>query len=143
VPSAALNNHLARADPGGHCEIYRIIDAGTVGLNIKQFVMHAPRIARKHRPGQFVIVRLTEEGARFPLTIKVVDPGADTITIAIQAVGKTISLLNCLETGDSILDIAGPPGTPSEISRYGTAVILAGSLGAAEALPTAHAHRYR
>jgi ferredoxin--NADP+ reductase len=121
--------------------MYRIVDARTVGLNIRQFVVHAPRIARKQRPGQFVILRLTEEGERIPLTIKAVDPSAGNITIVVQAVGKTISLLNCLETGDSILDIVGPLGTPSEISRFGTAVILAGSVGTAMALPTAHALR--
>jgi len=121
--------------------MFRIVDARTVGLNIKQFVIEAPRIARKQRPGQFVILRLTEEGERIPLTIKAVDPAAGTITIVVQAVGKTTSLLNCLETGDSILDIVGPLGTPSEIRRYGTAVILAGSVGTAMALPTAHAFK--
>ena len=55
----------------------------------------------------------------------------------VQAIGKTTSLLNCLETGDSILDIVGPLGRPSEIEDYGTAVILAGSVGTAMALPTA------
>jgi ferredoxin--NADP+ reductase len=57
----------------------------------------------------------------------------------VQAVGKTTSLLNSLETGDSILDIVGPLGHPSEIQRYGTAVVLAGSVGTAMALPTANA----
>jgi len=57
----------------------------------------------------------------------------------VQAIGKTTSLLNCLEAGDSILDIVGPLGKPSEIENYGTAVILAGSVGTAMALPTAQA----
>jgi ferredoxin--NADP+ reductase len=57
----------------------------------------------------------------------------------VQAIGKTTSLLNCLEAGDSILDIVGPLGKPSEIENYGTAVILAGSVGTAMALPTANA----
>jgi ferredoxin/flavodoxin---NADP+ reductase len=119
--------------------MYRIVDARTIGLNIRQFVIDAPRIARKQRPGQFAILRLTEEGERIPLTIKAADPAAGTIAIVVQAVGKTTSLLNCLETGDSILDIVGPLGKPTEISSYGTAVILAGSVGTAMALPTAHA----
>ena len=78
-------------------------------------------------------------GERIPLTIKSADPAAGTITIVVQAVGKTTSLLNCLETGDSILDVVGPLGHPSEIRNYGTAVILAGSVGTAMALPTAKA----
>jgi len=121
------------------CLMYKIVEARSVGLNIKQFVIAAPRIARKQRPGQFVILRLYEKGERIPLTIKSSDPEAGTITIVVQGVGKTTSMLNCLETGDSILDVVGPLGRPSEIERYGTAVILAGSVGAAMALPTSNA----
>ena len=119
--------------------MYRIMEARSVGLNIKQFVVSAPRIARKQQPGQFLILRLHENGERIPLTIKSSDPAAGTVTIVVQAAGKTTSLLNCLEAGDSILDIVGPLGHPSEIANYGTAVILAGSVGTAMALPTANA----
>ncbi|MGA2350217.1 MAG: sulfide/dihydroorotate dehydrogenase-like FAD/NAD-binding protein [Terracidiphilus sp.] len=119
--------------------MYKIIEARNAGLNIKQFVIAAPRIARKHKPGQFIILRLHDQGERIPLTIKSSDPVAGTVTIVVQAIGKTTSLLNCLETGDSILDIVGPLGAPSEIENYGTAVILAGSVGTAMALPTANA----
>ena len=119
--------------------MYKILEARNVGLKIKQFVIMAPRIARKHQPGQFVILRIHDKGERIPLTIKSSDPKAGTVTIVVQAVGKTTSLLNCLETGDSILDIVGPLGHPSEIENYGTAVILAGSVGTAMALPTAYA----
>ena len=119
--------------------MYRIVEARPVGLNIKQFVIEAPRIARKQRPGQFVILRLHERGERIPLTIKAADPVAGTVTIVVQGVGKTTSLLNCLETGDSVLDIVGPLGKPSEIENFGTVLILAGSVGTAMALPTAKA----
>jgi ferredoxin--NADP+ reductase len=119
--------------------MYKIVDARGVGLNIKQFVIEAPRIARKHKPGQFIILRLHEKGERIPLTIKSSDPAAGTVTIVVQAIGKTTSLLNCLETGDSILDVVGPLGKPSEIENYGTVVVLAGSVGTAMALPTAYA----
>ena len=121
--------------------MFRIMEARTAGLNIRQFIVGAPRIARKQRPGQFVILRLHDRGERIPLTIKSADPAAGTITIAVQAVGKTTSLLNSLEAGDSILDVVGPLGRPSEIRNYGTAVILAGSVGTAMALPTANALR--
>jgi ferredoxin--NADP+ reductase len=119
--------------------MYKILEARTVGFKIKQFVIEAPRIARKQRPGQFIILRLHENGERIPLTIKSSDPAAGTVTIAVQSIGKTTSLLNCLEAGDHILDIVGPLGHPSEIENFGTAVILAGSVGTAMALPTAHA----
>ena len=117
--------------------MFKIVEARTVGLNIKQFVIEAPRIACKQRPGQFLILRLHEKGERIPLTIKASDPAAGTVTIAVQAIGKTTSLLNCLEAGDFILDIVGPLGRPSEIKNFGTAVIVAGSVGTAMALPTA------
>jgi ferredoxin--NADP+ reductase len=119
--------------------MFKIVETQTVGLNIKQFVIQAPRIARKQQPGQFLILRLHEKGERIPLTIKSSDPVAGTVTIVVQAVGKTTSLLNCLEAGDSILDIVGPLGHPSDIRQYGTTVILAGSVGTAMALPTANA----
>jgi ferredoxin/flavodoxin---NADP+ reductase len=119
--------------------VYKIVEARTVGLNIKQFVIEAPRIARKQKPGQFLILRLCDKGERIPLTIKSSCPQAGTVTIVVQAIGKTTSLLNCLEAGDYILDIVGPLGQPSEIANYGTAVILAGSVGTAMALPTANA----
>ncbi len=119
--------------------MFKIVEARNAGLNIRQFVIEAPRIARKQRPGQFVILRVKENGERIPLTIKSADPAAGTITIVVQGIGKTTSLLNCLEAGDAILDIVGPLGHPSEIEKYGTAAILAGSVGTAMALPTARA----
>jgi ferredoxin/flavodoxin---NADP+ reductase len=119
--------------------MYRIIEARPVAQNMKQFVIEAPRIARKQKAGQFVILRLHENGERIPLTIKDSDPIAGTVTIVVQGVGKTTSLLNCLESGDFILDLVGPLGRPSEIERYGTVIILAGSVGTAMALPTARA----
>ena len=119
--------------------MYRIIEARDVGFKMRQFVIQAPRIASNYRPGQFVILRVHEKGERIPLTIKTSDPAAGTITIVVQSIGKTTSLLNCLQTGDSVLDIAGPLGHPSEIENFGTVAILAGSVGTAMALPTANA----
>jgi ferredoxin--NADP+ reductase len=119
--------------------MFKIVDARVVGQNIKQFTIEAPRIARKQKPGQFLILRLHEKGERIPLTIKSADPAAGTVTIVVQGIGKTTQLLNCLEAGDSILDIVGPLGHPSEVANFGTAVILAGSVGTAMALPTANA----
>ena len=117
--------------------MYKIVEAHSVGLNIKQFEVEAPRIARKQRPGQFLILRLHEKGERIPLTIKSSNPAAGTVTIVAQAVGKTTSMLCELNAGDSILDIVGPLGHPSEIAKFGTVAIVAGSVGTAMALPTA------
>ena len=121
--------------------MFRIMEARDIGFRIRQFTIEAPRIAHKQRPGQFVIVRLHDQGERIPLSIKSSDPAAGTITIVVQSVGKTTSLLNSLEAGDSILDIMGPLGQPSEIKIHGTAVIVAGGMDTATALPTARALR--
>ncbi|PSH05440.1 MAG: ferredoxin-NADP reductase [Acidobacteria bacterium] len=121
--------------------MYKILEARSVGFKIKQFVIQAPRIARKQQAGQFIILRLHDRGERIPLTIKSSDPEAGTVTIAAQAIGKTTSLLNCLEAGDYIKDIVGPLGHPSEIKKFGTVAIIAGSVGTAMALPTANALR--
>ena len=90
--------------------MFDIVEARTLARGIKLFVIKAPRIARKQRPGQFVIVRLDECGERIPLTIGDADPEAGTVTIVVQAIGKTTMLLNMLEAGDRILDVVGPLG---------------------------------
>ena len=76
-------------------------------------------------------------GERIPLTIADADPEAGTVTIVVQAIGKTTMLFNMLEAGDSILDIVGPLGKPSEIEKFGTTVVVSGSVGTAMAYPTA------
>jgi len=119
--------------------MYRIVEARPLGRNIKLFEIEAPRIARKQRPGQFVIVRLHDNGERVPLTIEGSDAKKGTITLVVQSMGKTTHLMNMLETGDAILDVVGPLGKPSEIERYGTAVVIGGSVGTAIALPVARA----
>ena len=117
--------------------MFSIVEARHLARGIKLFVIKAPRIARKQKPGQFVIVRLDDTGERIPLTIADADPKAGTVTIVVQAIGKTTMLLSMLEVGDSVLDIVGPLGKPSEIENYGTAVVVSGSVGTAMAYPTA------
>ncbi len=119
--------------------MFKIVDARELGTGIKLFEIEAPRIARKQRPGQFVILRLHENGERIPLTIEGSDPERGTITIVVQAIGKTTHLLSLLGKGDCILDIAGPLGKPSEIEKFGTVAVVAGSVGTAMAFPTARA----
>lgn len=117
--------------------MFKIIHAQFLAPGVKRFVIEAPRIARKQKPGQFVILRIYEEGERIPVTIENSDPEKGTINIVVQAAGKTTNLLNSLETGDSILDVVGPLGKPSEIRNYGTAVVVGGGVGTAMAYPTA------
>jgi ferredoxin/flavodoxin---NADP+ reductase len=119
--------------------VFKIIHAEFLAPGIKRFVIEAPRIARKQKPGQFVILRIYEEGERIPVTIENSDAKRGTISIVVQAAGKTTHLLNSLETGDSILDVVGPLGKPSDIRNYGTVVVVGGGVGTAMAYPTAAA----
>lgn len=119
--------------------MFPIVSASFLGPGVKEIEIAAPRIARKQQPGQFVIIRIHDAGERIPLTIKASDPERGTITIVVQAVGKTTSLLNELEAGDTILDVVGPLGKPSDIERYGRCIVIGGGVGTAIALPTARA----
>ena len=115
----------------------QILEARWLAPDVKLFRVHAPLIARKRQPGQFVIIRVSEHGERIPLTIADSDLQDGTVTIIAQGVGKTTKLLNTMETGDSLTDIVGPLGKPAEIHAYGTAVVIGGGLGTAIAYPTA------
>lgn len=119
--------------------MFKITSAQFLAPGIKRFIIEAPRIARKQRPGQFVIVRIYEQGERIPLTIENSDPQRGTINIVVQSLGKTTHLLNSLNTGDSILDVVGPLGKPSHIEKFGTVVVMGGGVGVAMAYPTAAA----
>jgi ferredoxin--NADP+ reductase len=119
--------------------VFKITHAEFLAPGIQRFVIEAPRIARKQRPGQFLILRIYEEGERIPVTIENSDPEHGIINIVVQAAGKTTHLLNSLDTGDQILDVVGPLGKPSEIKNYGTVVVVGGGVGTAMAYPTAAA----
>jgi len=119
--------------------VFNIIHAEFLAPGVKRFVLEAPRIARKQKPGQFVILRIYEEGERIPVTIENADPTRGTISIVVQSVGKTTHLLNSLNTGDTILDVVGPLGKPSEIEKFGTVVVVGGGVGTAMAYATASA----
>ena len=99
--------------------------------NVTRFVLDAPRIAEIRRPGQFVIVRLGPGAERIPLTIADVDRVAGTITLVIQAVGKSTHDLVALEPGQAIGDVVGPLGRPTELLTSGRAVCVGGGVGTA------------
>ena len=116
--------------------MFKILKAARIAPGIKRFLIEAPRIARKHEAGQFVILRLDEHGERIPLTIESADRENGTISLVVQAVGKTTYQLNALNEGDAIRDVVGPLGKPSVIKNFGTVVIVGGGVGTALAYPT-------
>ena len=112
----------------------RIISKRILTPLTKLFVIDAPLIAAAVRPGQFVIVRVREDGERIPLTIADFNAERGEIIIVVQEVGVTTRLLGALEEGDDILDVAGPMGAAPEISAGGHIVGVGGGFGAAALL---------
>ncbi len=115
--------------------MYRVVSAADAGPEVRRICVAAPHVVRHYEAGQFVIVRVTPDGERIPLTVAEADEAAGTITLFVQGIGRTTRLLNTLEAGDSLADVAGPLGKPSEIATYGTAVVVGGGVGTAIAYP--------
>jgi ferredoxin--NADP+ reductase len=106
-----------------------------IGADVFRMDVATPKLARKAKAGQFVILRVSEDGERFPLTIADSDPAAGTITLIFQVVGKSTLLLAHMKEGDAILDLVGPLGLPTEIERYGQVLCIGGGIGIAPLCP--------
>jgi len=119
--------------------MFRILDAKQLASDVKWFKIAAPLVAKHRQPGQFVILRLDEHGERIPLTMAAADPKTGTIELIIKAVGKTTKLLFTKQTGDTIRDVMGPLGKPTEIEKVGHAVLVGGGVGTAVIYPLAKA----
>ena len=115
----------------------QIVQKKEIAEGINLFEIEAPLIAKKRKPGQFVIIRIDETGERIPLTIANADKEKGTITIIVQVVGKTTEHLGTLNSGDSILDVVGPLGQPTHIERFGTVIAVGGGVGHAVCYPIA------
>lgn len=102
-----------------------------------RLVVRAPYIAPKRLPGNFVIVRVAESGERIPLTLVDSNPENGTITLIIQAIGKTTQLLCNLNEGDFLHDVVGPLGTPTPIENLGAVACVGGGVGTAVIYPIA------
>ncbi len=99
----------------------------------------APQIAQKYQPGQFLILRICEEGERIPLTVADINPLRESVVLIFQVVGKTTKQLASLDVGDIILDCIGPLGTPSEIKNFGRVICIGGGTGIACIYPVIRA----
>ncbi len=108
--------------------MYKVVSKRELAPKIKHMEIEAPRLAKKARPGQFVIIRVDEEGERFPITITDTNSDSGTIKIAFNEVGKSSKQLGNLNEGESILDVVGPLGKPSEISKFGTVLCVGGGV---------------
>lgn len=116
---------------------YKIVKKADLNSQIYLMEIEAPLVARKAEPGQFVILRIDEKGERVPFTIADFDKEKGTVTVIIQAVGKTTRDLSNLNSGDTILDFAGPLGMPTPLEGLKKVAVIGGGLGTAIAYPQA------
>jgi ferredoxin/flavodoxin---NADP+ reductase len=117
--------------------MYKICRREVLNSQVKLLEIEAPYVAKKAEPGQFIILRVNEDGERIPLTIADFDRVRGTVTIIFQEIGKTTKLLGNLKEGDYLLDFAGPLGVASHQEGYKKAAVIGGGLGSAIAYPQA------
>lgn len=119
--------------------MYKILEKVALNPSMTKMVVDAPLIAKKAKPGQFIIFRVDEFGERVPLTIADYDAEKGSVTIIYQKVGASTMLLDTLNEGDYILDFVGPLGVPSELEGYKKVAVIGGGAGCAIAYPQAKA----
>jgi ferredoxin--NADP+ reductase len=117
--------------------VFKVVGKEEIAPKFQRFVVEAPEIARKHRPGQFVMVLPSGDGERIPLTIAASDAEAGTVTLVVQEVGKTTMSMALMSEGDEFVSVVGPLGTPTHIEKFGTVVCVGGGAGIAPMLPIA------
>ncbi len=114
---------------------HRIISIKEIAPQVKQAKIFSPEIAQKARAGQFIILRIDDEGERIPLTLASWDKEEGSITLIFQEVGVSTKKLGTFQPGDKIMNVAGPLGSPSCIKNYGTVAMVCGGIGTAAAYP--------
>ena len=120
--------------------MFKILKKEELSPNVYAMEIDAPRVAKKAEPGQFIVLRVNEEGERIPLTIANFDRETGRILIVFQVIGASTMELAALNEGDDILDFVGPLGRPSEIGKLdGTMVVVGGGIGVAPTFPIARA----
>ncbi len=117
--------------------MFRIINKEVLNPTVTRMDIEAPLIAKKAEPGQFIILRVDEEGERIPLTIADFDREAGTVSIIFQVVGATTQRLNHKEAGEYLQDFVGPLGTKSEVEGLKKVAVIGGGVGCAIAYPVA------
>jgi ferredoxin--NADP+ reductase len=117
--------------------MYKIVRKRELNPTVTQMEIEAPLVAKKAKPGQFIILRVNEEGERIPLTVAGTDPEEGTVKIIFQIVGATTELLNYKKEGEYIQDFVGPLGKATETEGIKKVCIVGGGVGCAIAMPVA------
>lgn len=115
--------------------MYKILHKEKLNDVVELMVVHAPHVARKCEPGQFIILRVGDDGERIPLTIANYDREKETITIIYQIVGYSTKALSLLNEGDEITDFVGPLGEPTKLHASKHVIGVAGGVGSAPLYP--------
>ncbi len=121
--------------------MYKIVNKKELNSTVTMMDIEAPLVAAKAKAGQFIILRVDEQGERIPLTIAGFDREAGTVKIIFQIVGATTALLNSKQAGESIQDFVGPLGKPTEVEGKKSVCVVGGGVGCAIALPVAQAFK--
>lgn len=119
--------------------MYRIIKKKILNPSVIEMDIEAPLVAKKAKPGQFIILRVDDEGERIPLTVAGTDKEAGTVKIIFQVVGATTIALSIKQQGEYIAGFVGPLGTPTELEGLKKVCIVGGGVGCAIAMPVAQA----
>ncbi len=119
--------------------MYKITQKRILNPTVTELLIEAPRVAKKARPGQFIILRVDSEGERIPLTVAGTDAERGTVKIIFQTVGATTKKLSCKEAGEYIEDFVGPLGVPTHLEGLKRVCIVGGGVGCAIAMPIAEA----
>jgi NAD(P)H-flavin reductase len=119
--------------------LYKILEKQELVPNMHLIQVEAPAVAKKARPGQFVIITIDEKGERIPLTIADWDREGGSITIVFMEVGTSTQRLATFHAGDSIYSLVGPLGIPTHIDAFGTVVCVGGCYGIAAMMPIVRA----
>ncbi len=119
----------------------KIVEKEYFSEKVVKIVVEAPEIAKSRKAGNFVILRVGENGERFPLTIAGADTEKGTITLVVQTVGVSSSKLAALEPGDFITDLVGPLGKATHVEKKGTILAAGGGVGVAPMLPIVEAYK--
>lgn len=117
--------------------MFKIVTAKPLNDSVELLEVEAPFVAKKIKPGQFIILRIDQNGERVPFTVSKADPVKGTVTVIFQIVGKTTKQLSLLHEGDEISDFVGPLGMPTDLAGYKNVAVVGGGLGCAIAYPIA------
>lgn len=121
--------------------MFPILEKTDLAAKVYRYIIAAPDVARKAKAGQFVILRLHDGGERIPITLADWNSNQGTITLYVQAIGKTTTMMSMMKVGDKLMDVVGPFGLPSHVEKGRTLVALGGGFGIAAIHPIVRAHK--